>query len=167
MQQNILNILKGAILLERRGRAFYEQISMQTKSEAVKEIFQLMAEEEAKHVSFLSEQYKQVVKNGVFSTVNIDMEHNHDDISVEVLSEKLQNQISAASYEAAAIAAAISMEKKAIDFYADRAKIATDDEEKKLFKWLSEWEIGHLELLEELDRELVEKVWNDNSFWPY
>ena len=41
-----LDILKSAILLEKRGKAFYEKVAEQTPSEAAKRFFDMMAEEE-------------------------------------------------------------------------------------------------------------------------
>ena len=39
-------ILKNAILLEKRGQAFYAKVAQQADGEAVKKFFTLMAEEE-------------------------------------------------------------------------------------------------------------------------
>ena len=51
-------ILKYAILLEKRGHAFYAKVAAQAKGDAVKQFFEMMAEEEIKHIQILSEQFK-------------------------------------------------------------------------------------------------------------
>jgi rubrerythrin len=79
----------------------------------------------------------------------------------------MKNKISAAGYEAAAISAAIDMEKKAIEVYSNQAEISTDPNEKKLYNWLADWEKGHLKILSDLDNELRDKIWYDNHFWPF
>ena len=57
-EDKTIEILKNAILLEKRGQAFYSKIARQTSGKAVKAFFELMAEEEVKHVDILAEQYK-------------------------------------------------------------------------------------------------------------
>jgi rubrerythrin len=46
------DILKEAILLEHRGRAFYSEVAARTDSEAVKRIFTIIADEEQEHIRF-------------------------------------------------------------------------------------------------------------------
>jgi len=41
MSKSPSDILKEAILLEKRGKAFYSNVAAQTKSEAVKKVFYL------------------------------------------------------------------------------------------------------------------------------
>ena len=83
-----------------------------------------------------------------------------------MLTERVKNEIAAADFEAAAIAAALSMERNAVRAYSERAEAATDPEEKALYRWLAAWETEHLEFLAKVDRELIEEVWNDSHFWP-
>ena len=166
-QNSTLDILKAAILLERRGKAFYENVSERATGEAVKEFFRLMAQEEDEHVRQLSEQFKSYQENKRFSARPYTSEEaDQHEAATKVLTEKIKSEITAASFEAAAIGAALSMEKRAIELYAERARTAEDPEEKALYKWLSTWETGHLDSLNKLDRELTEQVWGDNSFWP-
>ncbi|MGD8716909.1 MAG: ferritin family protein, partial [Desulfobacterales bacterium] len=51
-------ILKNAILLEKRGNTFYRKVSEQASGNAVKDFFKKMADEEAKHVHILTDQFK-------------------------------------------------------------------------------------------------------------
>jgi rubrerythrin len=162
-----LDILKAAILLERRGKAFYSNIAERAEGEAVREFFQLMADEEDDHVRQLSEQFKHYQEHKKFSAKPYTSEEaDQHEAATKVLTEKIKGEIEAASFEAAAISAALQFEKRAIELYADRAKSAEDPEERALYEWLSTWEIGHLDSLNKLDRELTESVWGDNSFWP-
>jgi rubrerythrin len=87
--------------------------------------------------------------------------------AAEILTQDLKRQISAADYEAAAIAAAMSMEKNAIQVYGRRAAEAQDPDERALYRWLAEWETAHLDFLARIDRELTEEIWHDNRFWPF
>jgi len=160
------DILKSAILLEKRGRAFYKKIAKQTEFPAVKEFFGMMAAEEEMHVAMLTEQYRSYQESGHFKSTDYGEDDAFAGVATKVLSDKLKGEISAADFEAAAIGAAMSMEQRAIDLYADRAKVATDEHEKALYTWLADWERGHLTFLAEVDQELREEVWNDNSFWP-
>ncbi len=161
-----LDILKQAILLERRGKAFYTQVAKQTDNPDVQYIFEIMAKEEVLHEKFLSNQYKAYEKDGKFVAVDLPKEED-DGIANLVLSKDMKASIEAASFEAAAISAAIDMETKAIKVYADQAEAATDPKEKALYEWLSDWEKTHHKILFELDEDLKQRVWNDNHFWPF
>lgn len=160
-----LEILKTAILLERRGKAFYSQVANQAKDEDVKKFFQLMADEEDDHIRYLTEQFSHYTETKEFKQVSLPKEEFTED--EQILSEKVKEKISAASYEASAIAAAIDFETRAVKVYSQQAENATDPEEKKFYEWLAEWEMGHHKVLHELDEDLKSRVWEDNNFWPF
>jgi len=160
-----VEILKSAILLEKKGKAFYGQVAEQASHPEVKRFFELMADEEVQHIDILTGQFKSYRDTERFSPV--DTPDTADNIADKVLTSDLVDAIAAADYEAAAISAAMAMEKKAIRLYADRAATAEDPEEKALYDWLSRWEQSHLSFLSDLDREITERIWHDNNFWAF
>ena len=162
---NALEILKSALLLELRGKSFYEKVADSAEDPAVKEFFVKLAEDELSHVRILSEQYKSYKKEGKFTGAF--RESSKESIVNAVLSHTLKQRIAGAGFESAAISAAMGMEERAINLYSQRAKAASDPEEKALYRWLAEWETQHLEFLAAIDKEVTEALWNDNSFWPF
>lgn len=161
-----IDILKMAILMEKRGFAFYTTVAEQTSDPEISNVFKTMAAEESIHVKFLSEQFLSFEKNQEFTCPNL-QDQTADGIANMVLSGEVKNRVAAAGFEAAAISAAIDMEKKAIEVYSTQAETATDPNEKILYNWLSNWEKGHLKILNDLDNELKEKIWYNNQFWPF
>lgn len=159
-----IEVLKTAILMEKRGKAFYENVASQTQSADVKKIFTMMAEEEQTHIEFLSKQFASYSKTHKFEKIDLKADTGIVDA---ILSGDIKKEISAASFEAAAISAAIDMETKAIEVYTKQANEATDANEKELFAWLAEWEKGHHKVLHELNEELKQNIWFDNNFWPF
>lgn len=159
-----LDILKTAILLERKGKAFYTQTARNSTSKSAQKIFEMMAEEENEHIDFLTKQATSFVKNKSFVPPE---PHHEDDHDVEILTEQVKKEISAAGFEAAAISAAIDFENRAIEVYSNRAKEATDPIEKEMYQILADWEKGHHQLLHKLNEDLKEQIWNDNNFWPF
>ncbi|MGB5985823.1 MAG: ferritin family protein [Desulfobacterales bacterium] len=160
-----LEILKQALLLESRGRAFYRKVAENAESEPVKEFFQLMADEEEKHVAMLRERFNEYHEKNCFGACSYEMtgEHGHE----AVITDDLKGKIAAAGFEAAAVSAAMAFEERAIKLYAGRAASAQDPQEKKLYEWLADWERGHLKLLADIDRDISEQIWNDNQFAPF
>ncbi len=159
-------ILKNAILLEKRGHAFYSKVAQQAEGEAVRNFFQLMAEEEANHIRILSEQFKSYRSSKKFRPGDY-AEQAEFKTTTAILTQDLKRQLAAADYEAAAIAAAMAMEKNAIQVYSSRAGETQDPDEKALYQWLAQWETGHLDFLARIDKELTEEIWHDNRFWPF
>ena len=161
-----LDILKHAILLERRGKAFYENIAEKADNKAVREVFDMLAKEEQKHIQTLSEQFKAYQKSKKFST-----SHRHDkdagSAASKVLTQEIKEKISAAGFEAAAISAGIAMEERAIQLYTKSAQTESDPQAKTLYEWLATWERDHLNMLLDIDKTLKEKIWFDNRFWPF
>ena len=165
-ESDALAILKEAILLEQRGKSFYQKVSEQTDNAAVRSFFASMADEEQSHMDILSEQFKAYKEKGEFAAGTFDQGATGQ-ATADVLSDDITEKISCAGFEAAAIGAAISMEERAVNVYSKRAGATSDSEEKALYEWLAAWERGHLNTLVELDKALVEKIWNDNQFWPF
>jgi rubrerythrin len=162
---NTLEILKSALLLEIRGKAFYEKAAAGADKQAVKDFFNKMAEDEVSHVEILSEQYRAFKKTGKFKPRALD--GSQVKVADAVISDNLKASIAAAGFESAAVSAAMGMEERAIKLYSKQAEDAEDPEEKALYKWLAEWETEHLEYLAKIDREITETIWHDNSFWPF
>lgn len=161
------DILKEAVLLELRGKAFYSNIAAQTKSEAVRKIFSMIAEEEEQHIVFLSHQFAHYKKHKSFTELPALTDKPSEEASKQVLSAEMKDQITAASFEAAAISAAMDFESRAVELYAGRAESATDANEKATYKMLAQWERGHQRWLMRIDKDLREQVWYDNNFWPF
>ncbi len=57
-KNNTLEILKQAILLEKRGKVFYRKVAENTENRELRDVFEMMATEEDKHINTLSEQFK-------------------------------------------------------------------------------------------------------------
>ncbi len=159
-------ILKNAILLEKRGHAFYDKVAQQAAAEPVRRFFALMAEEETRHIEILSDQFKAYRSQGRFIPSDAPSDPGFESAAA-ILSKEVKRQIAAADYEAAAIAAAMTMEQNAIKIYSQRAADAEDPNEKALYGWLADWEKQHLDTLAEINREVTEQIWHDNSFWPF
>ena len=164
-EKSTLDILKQAILLERRGKAFYENIAEKTENKTVKDVFQMLAAEEQKHIETLSEQFKAYRKEKKFIPVGL---HEQDSPSVvsEVLTKEIKEKISAAGFEAAAISAGIAMEERAIQLYTKSAQTASEPEAKALYEWLITWEREHWKKWMDIDKSFLEKIWFDNKCWP-
>jgi len=160
-----LEILKSALLLELRGKSFYEKAATSANDAEVKDFFVKLAEDEISHVQILSDQYKSFKEDGKFTA--LDRESFNDSVATTVLSETLKQRIAGAGFESAAISAAMGMEERAIKLYSQRAGEASDPEEKALYEWLAEWETQHLESLATIEKEVTEAIWNDNNFWPF
>jgi len=166
MGKSSVDILKEAILLERRGKAFYTTAARQTQSEAARKIFEMMAAEEDEHINFLSKQFAYYEKNKEF--MKVEEGGDTDDATVmAILSEEIKKQINAASFEAAAISAAMDFETRAVKIYSDRAESATDPNEKEMYQMLADWEKGHHYWLHKINEDLREQIWYDNNFWPF
>ena len=163
-ENNQLDILKHAILLEKRGKAFYRTAAGQSANSDVKAFFDTMAYEEVQHVKLLSEQFKALRETGQFKAPDTS---EMGTLSKNVLTPEVKARIAAADFEAAAISAAMLMEERAISLYAQRGEAAQDPEEKRLYQWLANWEKEHLAFLAAIDAELKERIWNDSSFWPF
>jgi rubrerythrin len=166
MAKSAVDILKEAILLERRGKAFYSTVAKQTQSEAARKIFQMMADEEDEHIKFLSKQFSHYEKNKEFMK-NEDAGDVDDSTVMEILTEEIKKEVNAASFEAAAISAAMDFETRAVKIYSDRAESAEDPYEKEMYQMLADWEKGHHFWLHKMNEDLKEQVWYDNSFWPF
>ncbi len=165
--QNVTDILKQAIIMEHRGKALYEQVAEQTGNEDVRKIFRIMADEEQTHIDFLQKQLSHYNSKGSFDKNDLENAPGHDVIANTILTDKMVEDISGSGFEAAAISAAIDMESKSVEVYANRAAETADPNEKELFEWLADWEKGHHKLLIDLNRQLTEKIWYDNNFWPF
>ena len=167
MERTAKDILKEAILLETRGKLFYKTVAEKCDSPSTKKIFEMMAEEEAQHIKFLSKQFKNYTETHNFLIPEAPKENPEETVVLKVLTDKIKKEINAASFESAAISSAIDFEMNAVNLYKSRAKEATDPNEKKLYSILAAWESEHSKMLVELNNSLKEEIWNDNNFWSF
>jgi rubrerythrin len=160
----LLEILKGAILLEHKGRSLYNSVIESSKVKEVRDLFSLLAKEEEKHIDILNKQFSRVSKGEGFDISEI--KDTHAETSEAVLTDIIKESVSGAGYEAAVISAALEFEKNSVKYYSEHAEGAQSEDEKKLFEWLSDWEKGHMMMLARIDNDLKEKIWFDHQFWP-
>jgi len=163
MGRNLEDALKGALLLEQRGKALYENAAQSTEKPAVAELFRTLAAEEDRHIQMLEGFFREYREKGRTEEPGVTPE----EIAGSILTDEVKREVTEASYEAAVIYAAMGLEEKAISYYADQAEKAADEHARDLFKKLADWERTHLELLMAIDEDLRQRVWNDQHFWPF
>ena len=154
-----IDIIKQAILLEKRGKSFYAKAAEEASSEPVKHFFSLLVEEETHHIAILSKRFKRFSQDKQFGPLSDD-DPSDGAIAQSVMTDEIVHRIAAAGFESAAIAAAMAMEKEAVRLYSERAKSAEDKDEKVFYQWLADWEKTHLQFLSEIDLAIKESIWH-------
>lgn len=165
-KSNALNILKNAFLMERQGKYLYETARDKAEDKEVKAFFQSLVDDEQEHMTILEKQFKAIMTSGKFAAG----QYETDGAAVkapDILNDAVKDKVNAAGFEASAITAAIGFEERAVQLYGLRAQETDDPEEKKLYTWLTAWEKTHLKSLMALQQSLMDRIWEDNNFWPF
>lgn len=156
--------LKRAMLLEMNGKEFFEMAARTASSPVAKELFEHMVEEEKHHLHILQITFKRYLESGQIEMPSeAERDFAFDD---PIIGKDFLVELKNSHFDSSAISIALNLEEKAFKFYEKAEKEATDPEIKKLFRWLTEWEIGHHKKLLTLEEEFRQEVWNDSNFWP-
>ena len=102
LENTLVNILKSAILMEKRGKSFYKKVSELAEDAEVKKIFTIMAKEEDVHIRFLSEQFAHLAGYKELKLISYKGNDEEGSIADMILSKDLKKKISASGFEAAA-----------------------------------------------------------------
>jgi rubrerythrin len=85
----------------------------------------------------------------------------------EILTPSFLQRVKGGDFEMAVVAAGAELERSAINFYKDAATRCPDEESAKVFRFLAEWEAGHLETLVDLERQMRDSWFAEQGFSPF
>jgi rubrerythrin len=164
--EGILKGLKTAIEAELTGHEFYKNAAKSTNDPLGKETFSCMAEEEMGHFNYLRHQYKSVLDNGDydFSKKMIKKQHKHADNSV--FSEEIKERIKDSHFEVSALSIGMKLELDAMKYYRSCAKAAHNEQVRRFYNELAEWEEDHYAAFERQLEMLKEEYFTANNFVP-
>ena len=112
---NQIDILKGALLLEHRGKALFESVVKTTEVEEVRELFLLLVREEEKHIAVLNKRLI-LLQSGRKPEPLGSLDKLPESTTEAVLSKRIVDKIHGAGYEAAVISAGLDFEKNAVKY---------------------------------------------------
>ncbi len=166
-----LDAVRQAILNEAEGAAFYAMAAEKTTDSSLKEAFGFLKAQEVQHEEWLRSLYDRLIfkksaSNLVWETLeevefNRRAELEKRGKSPELFT-KAGGKFNIALSDMAVFAAGALMEQAAIDFYTNAASKAQDEEAKKMYTMLVEWEKDHLRELNEIHDNLS-KLWLDEQ----
>jgi rubrerythrin len=164
--EDILKGLKTAIEAELTGHEFYKNAAKSTNDPLGKETFSLMAEEEMGHFNYLRHQYKSVLDNGDydFSKKMIKKQHKHSDSPI--FSEQIKERIKDSHFEVSALSIGMKLELDAMKYYRSCAKTAHNEQVRRFYNELAEWEEDHYAAFERQLEMLKEEYFTANNFVP-
>jgi len=161
----MVQAIKDAIMTEIKGQQLYSHAAVTTQDPAAKALFQDLADDESEHMALLEAQYRNLLEEG-----RIDLSDVHpaevDHGAGHVIDDEFRKSLKRGKFELAVISIGCDLENRAIQYYKEQAEQAEDPDLKQLFTWLSEWEVGHLEQLKDLERMLQDAYWADQGFSP-
>lgn len=139
-KESIINALNIAQHVEEASKGFYEAEVEKTIGSELNSFFSFLVKEENMHLEKILELKKEIEKTEGKIT---------KEIKFIVNIPPAVHAIPVGQHEMTAVLYALWREKKAVEFYADAAE-KTDGSVKKFFNELTEFEKGHVALLERI-----------------
>jgi len=161
-----MDIYDFALQMEKDGENYYRKLENACRSEGLKKIFTMLADEEVKHYKFLEKlRHKSALPQFEDTAILNDVRN----IFVEMKDGKDVPQIGTTE-ETNAYRKARDIEEMSRDFYLEKAGEAEGEEEKLLLKILSKEEEKHLHIMENIV-EFVSRAepgkWLENAEWHH
>jgi len=149
--EEAMKILKTAIEIEEHGEATFLRLAKETQDATGKRMFERLADDEKEHKRILMEQMSAITKDGSWRSIHIP-KTVVEKVAPTVRAKQQRTKGEAALGEIDALNTALDLERKASDFFREKAKQIDAPEAKALFIRLAEWEDAHFELIQsELD----------------
>ncbi len=157
-----MNIVEYALKTEKDGEEYYRQLAERAENSGIKLIFEKLATAEAEHYQdFIRMQDNQPVQ------------HEDDDIMSEVktIFQQMQTEKNYENIKGDQVDAykkACEIERKAYEFYLQKAEELTDPAEKELCLQIAEEEKEHCVILENIVEFVSQpSVWMENAEWRH
>ncbi len=165
--ENILKGLKDALQTEMNGVEFYRLAAAQTQDAKGREVFQLLADDEARHYRELRRQYENLLQHGQWQP-EFDFGRPAPLAgSSPIFSEDLKQRVKDRHFEMSALSIGALLETNSIDYYRRLKEQAPSAEIKKFYAALQQWEEKHLAaIVRQLDY-LKEEFWQEAHWAPY
>ena len=149
--EEAMKILKTAIEIEENGEATFMRLAKETQDANGKRMFERLAEDEREHKRILMEQMNAITKNGSWRSIHIP-KTVVEKVAPTVREKQSKTKGEAALGEIDALNTALDLERKASNYFREKAGEMDHPEGKSLFIRLAEWEDAHFELIQaELD----------------
>jgi rubrerythrin len=161
----VLEAVKTAIITELRGLEIYKAAAERTTDPSARLMFQSLANDEAHHKEFLESNFRSLLEKGEWSVPATPENLSPLDDS-DVITPQFLKRVKGGSFEMAVVATGCELELSAINFYSRAADECPDEESSKVFRFLADWEKGHLDALTELEGRMKDQYFADQGFAP-
>lgn len=164
--EEVLKGLKTAMEAELAGHTYYKNAAETISDPMGRKTFAAMAAEEMEHFNYLRHQYESVLKKGGYDFTKKLRKKEVTHANSPIFSEDLKGRIKDAHFEVTALTIGTKLELDAIRFYGECAKNAEDEDARKFYNELVEWERDHYEALNSQLEALKEEYFLANHFVP-
>ncbi len=165
-RREVLEAVKTAIITELRGLEIYRAAVDRATDPAAREMFKCLADDEQAHKEFLEANYRSLLHDGTWAVPatpeNLTPLDHSDIVSTEFL-----RRVKGGAFEMAVIAAGVELERSAIEYYRKEARACPDDTARETFRFLADWEKGHLDALVDLERQMRDQYFAEQGFSPF
>ncbi len=153
-----MDILEYAMQMEKDGEYFYRRIALETSSDALRSVMNLLADEEVKHYRAI----EQIAKDR-YEMTETDILNDVKNIFIQM---KDKEEFTPEQEQVELYRKAQEIEKQSQQFYTEKSIQADKAELQKLFEQLAREEEKHYFLLENIiDFVLRPKQWLENAEW--
>ncbi len=164
--KTVLEAVKTAIITELRGFEIYKAAAERAHDPAARQMFQSLADDEGAHKEFLEKNYRSLLEKGEWAIPATPQNLTPLDHS-DIITPDFLKRVKGGAFEMAVIAAGVELERSAIEYYASQARACPDETAKKTFRFLADWEKGHLDSLKDLERQMRDQYFADMGFSPF
>jgi rubrerythrin len=166
-QEEILKGLRTAMEAEIFGHNFYKSTAQNTVDPLGKETFVRLADEELGHFNYLRTQYKSVMEKGDYTfSPHLVLAHRKQ-AGNPIFSDEIKKRIKDSHFEVSVLSIGMKLELEAMNFYRRCAQQAENEEARKFYNELAEWEEDHFRAFEEQLDQLKDDYFQANNFVPF
>ena len=166
-RDSVLDILRKAYQIEVDGYTFYSMTAERAEKPAVQELFAKLAEDEVQHQAFLRNVAGNYDAKGVEAFKMNMRTPELRAINQAVFSAKFREQAAGAEFEMGVLSVGMTLETNAIKYFASAAGNAPEQEVKKFYQYLADWEKQHFEALQNLYTSVRQDFFSAGSFAPF
>ncbi len=166
-REQILDILRQAYQIEVDGYTFYSMTADRADKPAVQELFAKLAADEVQHQAFLKEIGREFDAKGAAAFAIHRRTPDLRALSEQVFSERFREQARGATFAMAVLSVGMTLETRAIAYFSEAAKGASEREVREFYEFLADWERQHLDALQNLHGMVRADHWADSGFAPF